>query len=414
MSHQRLTLVLLFLIPLIFVSFQAFSVGDLSVWIAHGLYFLRHHEILRQDVFSVLPTQPLVYPSFGISVLYALLYPYLGLSGVCFLHAIFVLPVILYLIYEQSIFNLKQPYSKKVRFSIFIVWLSTVSLFCERPSMIAIIPLLLSFKVITGIKDEFSPKQLLQLGLINLIWANIHGSFILLPLLLGWKLFWLSLKRFKIRPWFFWALILSTSFLNPFGEKIFPYILETARVSRLREISEWVAPKLLTPYFPVGLLYWSLLICIGVLIYRRSKQEQFVRFLSHPFFPVLILGMASIRNAGLSFILLLPFLYSIGYFDQKETETFLETPKKNQLTFVFFALLFVLSLSWIRVPLLQNLGMDKASAYDETATFKISHFIQSSGRTCPIFNAWELGSFFMLELPNRIFIDTRNIIYGET
>ncbi len=412
MSSQRLNRVLLFLIPFIFVSIQPWSASDLAVWIAHGLHFLEHHSVMRQDVFSVLPTSPLVYPAFGISVFYAFLYQWFGLAGVCFFHALVILPVILYLIYRQSLFRLPEPQSGKVKLFTFVTWLGTTILFSERPSMVAIIPLLLSYEIINETEDEISTQAFLKLLALNVLWANIHGSFLVLSGMLGWNLFWKSFSRFRLKSWIQWLAILASSVLNPFGWKIFPYILETARVSKLRGISEWGAPDF-SDYRVTALLFWAMFVFMIFVFQRTIKTEKTTKILSSPFYAALLLGTTSIRNSGLVFVLLLPYLTSIDFFRNEAASAPVTKPWKIRFSVAVFCILAVLSVAWVRTPLLNSFKIQGFPEFDESVTPKIAGKIRETGRTCPVFNAFELGSYLMLVNPNRIFIDTRNIIYND-
>ena len=63
---------LYFLLPLFYYLSLPIAVGDLAVWVAHGRYILEHGTILYRDVYSVLNTEPLVYPVL-VSYVYGLI-----------------------------------------------------------------------------------------------------------------------------------------------------------------------------------------------------------------------------------------------------------------------------------------------------------------------------------------------------
>src|SRR5260221_96361 len=109
MSDRKLGLALMWFIPFIFTLACPFSVGDLGAWIQHGLYFLDHHEILKHDIYSVLPTSAMVYPTWGISIIYALIYKVSNLTAVCLFHAVLVMGILLGMVYQNSLLKLKNP-----------------------------------------------------------------------------------------------------------------------------------------------------------------------------------------------------------------------------------------------------------------------------------------------------------------
>jgi hypothetical protein len=406
-SDRKLALCFAFLIPLFFTLVMPFSAGDLSVWIAHGESFLQTGHILRHDTFSALPTSELIYPSFGISVLYALLYRSIGLLGVVLFHDLGILMLLLWILYRPLIRDQIMPGGKNLKWVLFLFWLGGVPTFVERPAMVALIPLVLSFQIISRIRETLSKRDALSLVLLSMLWANLHGSFILLPLMLGWRLFFQFKKLQKpIQSAGFLLATLAVTLLNPFGWRIYPYLLETARVSKERGITEWSFPGLLTQ-FPTGLLFWILFAAAIAYLIRAYQQKRFFEVLAQPFFMFLLLGTTSIRNAALTFVLLLPAAQMLGIMSPKvqesESTNLIKRGRgfRNQLVLTCLILALPLALAY------------KPKQWDETVAFGLAESIKADGRTCAIFNSWELGSFLMLDVKNPIFLDTRNIIYSR-
>jgi hypothetical protein len=401
-TERRLTLSFAFLIPILFTLALPYTAGDLAIWIAQGNFFLQTHQILRHDIFSILQTGELVYPSFGISVVYALLYRAVGLLGVCLFHDVFVLLGILFLLYRPLIKDHILPGGKNLKWFLFLFWLGGVPTFVERPAMVALLPLIFSFQLISKSRESFSKKEMGLLLATTFIWANIHGSFILLPLMLGWR-FVFGFKNLKNKGAEI-ALGLGTllvSLLNPFGWKLYPYLIETSRLSKSRGITEWDFPGVLTQ-FPTGILFW--LLFFGAITYcaKAYQQKRFLEVFSNPFFLFLLLGTTSIRNAALAFILILPAAHALGFL-KTQTPTVSRTLSPSKNLALFLVLLLALPLT----------ALYKPKRWDQTVTFELSQKIKSDGRYCPIFSSWELGSFLALSNQNPIYLDTRNIIYSQ-
>ena len=357
---------------------------------------------MRHDVFSVLPTTEMVYPSFGASVLYSALYRYIGLVGVCIFHAVVVLPILLFILYRPLIKSGFLPSSKNAKWVLFLFWLGGVPTFGERPAMLALIPLVLSFQIIADLPtDGLKTKDAVKLILIEIVWANLHGSFVLLPLMLIWKFFW-SFRFDAKRVGLVWACFFAAG-LNPFGYKIYPFLFETARVSKERGITEWDFPGL-TTQFPTGLLFWAVLIYAVYFLYQRYLAGTLWKTLSNPFFLFVIMGTLSIRNAALCFIVLLPGAYAAKFFGQPKPDLEADAGASSFLN------VCVVSLAILAIPMVAEY---KPKKWDDDTAFALVDQIKKDGRTCAIFNDWELGGFLMLELPNQTYLDTRNIIFSR-
>jgi hypothetical protein len=418
MTHRQRALFMAWIIPMIFILLRPYSVIDLAGWIAHGRYFLDHHELLRNDIFSVLPTAPLVYPSWSISIIYAWIYRLGGLTTVCMAHFL-LLMVLLQIIYSHSIATLSNPTNRIARFSTYAFWLGVAALFGERPSTVALLPLLLAFLEISKIKklSDIRPNLVFNLCFINIVWVNLHGSFILLSLMFAWKAFFLLVGERKMAGFLKSAIalicIVASSLLNPFTYQVFPYILETMQKSRGRMILEWNST---TPFasIPTGPLYFLLVIAVVVVLARRVGKPGFWSFLSSPFFLLMLNGFSAVRNAALAFVVLLPAMKQEGFLDREDKAPAQDLPKLSNIYKVApFVLLLILSLPALKARALFFIPEEKRAVFDNSVLFKTAETIRATGKTCPIFNDWKVGSFLMLTLPNKIFVDSRNIIYSD-
>jgi hypothetical protein len=436
------------LIPLIFVVIGPYAVSDLAVWIAQGQYFLQHHQLLRNDIFSVLPTTPMVYPSWGISIVYALIYAgaerVLGFTAsasllsrferthtslviVCLFHSL-VLMYLLWIIYRASILKLVNPANPTARILTYTFWLGAYAAFGERPSMIALVPLVLAFLEIAKIEklSDIKMRTIVHLSLINLVWVNIHGSFILLWLMLIWKSIglFIATPRTEKRPgaWQNLAIahlsIFLSTLVNPFGIAVFPFILETMRRSQGRMISEW-APTTPWAHLPTSALYFGLLVGAGIFLRRRWGHPDFWLLTSNPFFLLLLNGLTAVRNSALPFVVLLPALQMAGLLERGDSvgvppDHSLDPPRpRNIYKLALFIFILISMLPNVKTKFAFLLPPHRREVFDDSAPFHLAEYISRSGKTCPIFNGWDVGSFLLFTLPNRIYFDARNIIYSD-
>ncbi len=385
------------------------TTGDLSVWIAQGKYILLHGEILRHDIYSVLPTKPLIYPV-GTCVLYALIYSFSGLIGVSLFHKLIIL--ILSHLWLGSLKKLQNPWAKPTLLVIFIAWFGSSMFWIERPALLGMVPLVLSFLILQK-NEDLSWKEIIHLNLINIAWVNIHGTWPLLMVMYGWRGF---SKKIKWQHAVAILSLLLTSLINPFGYKIYQYVFETAAVSQFRHIDEWAKPNFFGPYASQSLIYFILVFLFFGLVLFLIKQKKIATFkstITSPFLILLVLGFLNVRNTALAFYVLIPFATNFIWVNEKQVEV---KEKKSTVNIVIVG--FLLFCTFLFLPMIKPYSQDllpenKRAVFDSSAPLLARDYLNQTKDSEPLFNDWEYGSFLILEQKHKIFIDTRNIIYGQ-
>lgn len=415
-----------FLIPLVAIASLPFSPGDLSAWTALGVRTLRLHQLQRVDVFSVLPTRELIYPSWGPSLLYGALYPWTGIAGLCALH--WIIPVLILLwMYRASLFRFASTPPLGLRLAIYASWIGAIPAFAERPSALALIPLVLGFDEVSRIRGLIRPRRLLALVLLEVCWVNLHGSFVLLPLLLGWRVALLA-PGWRGRPGFgrklgaaiqALAAVLVSALVNPFGWKVYPYVLETASTSTRRGITEWAR---VTPFtsFPAGLMQYGLTLFSLWLLWKAYGRGQLRRRLASPFFALLLMGFLAVRGTALPFVVFPSFLTRNfrSVLGNRKGPMAARFRVSTSVLAASLALAWIALWPWFKPRAMSCLGSlvpeSRARVFDGEMPLGVIERIRRSNRPgCAVFGEIELGGALMLGTPNRIFMDTRNIIYTD-
>jgi len=416
-SRDRLYLVFFLLLPVIYFFSLPNSIGDLAVWIAHGNYLLQHHEILRHDIFSVLPTQEMIY-SVGSSLVYGIIYQLSGLDNVTVFHKMVIL-FICVLWYRSSLKNLQSPWSLKNGFFILLTWVGCSLLCIDRPALLAMLPFVLSYLVLQK-EEKLSTKDIIYLNLINILWVNTHGSWMILGLMYFWReagriVFFK--EKISLKPVIGLFSIALSSFVNPFGYQVIPYAFETAQVSKERGISEWL---LLNPVENLlQFCVFSALFSIFVIYFLRLRKSDLARsyfLLASPFTFLLLLGLTGIRHTAWSFFVLLPFAFQVGWLQEGTIPA--TKPNGLQASINFILILGLIILTFLFFPqnkekIADYLPQSKRIVYDESAPFQFAKILSEEPGNDPVFNDWEYGGFLILAQPHPIFIDTRNIIYDQ-
>ncbi len=68
---------------------------------------------------------------------------------------------------------------------------------------------------------------------------------------------------------------------------------------------------------------------------------------------------------------------------------------------------------YFKESIAQYLPQKKAVVFDEFYQAEFADYIRASGRSGPVLNDWDYGSYLLYSIPNKILIDARNVIYFE-
>lgn len=107
-----------------------------------------------------------------------------------------------------------------------------------------------------------------QVALVSILWANLHGSFILAPAFAA-----IGAPRGRLGH----TVVASLAgFVTPWGWRTFTYVLENSGLPSARGLDEWSSPDLLTP---IGVrLFFVLVIGAGLAARRRPERREVIVF----------------------------------------------------------------------------------------------------------------------------------------
>ena len=134
-----------------------------------------------------------------------------------------------------------------------------------RPQLLGI----LLFAALTWLVADRTrhPRRLWTAPLLILLWANVHGSFVLAPAILGYA--WLD-DLLRRRPWHetFVVLVVGSlaSVLTPFGASVWGYAADIGASPVIAsQVSEW---QRTTPLSVTGALFYGSVVLVGLLLVR--------------------------------------------------------------------------------------------------------------------------------------------------
>jgi tetratricopeptide (TPR) repeat protein len=288
-------------ITILIASF-AYSVLNIQLWdydfwwhIATGRYIVTEGHIPEKDPFSfttILPEnknkfpvwEDLILKQYWLSqVIFYLIYDYAGAKGIIILRTILLITTLIIVFWKLKKYSVSFPL--KFLF-LFILSLSLGRYTGERPVLFTILFTALTFFILDNFRDEKDKKILLLIPLM-LLWANMHGGFIIgiiiiLVFMLGEGIK-IILKRgdyTKNKVYLFYIvaiLAIGISYFNPAGWDAFDVAMQiTTKYKPFHlNIQEYASPfSLFYKYkvYPFQYEYLAMIILFLLVLILRNKK----------------------------------------------------------------------------------------------------------------------------------------------
>ena len=153
-----------------------------------------------------------------------------------------------------------------------VAFLLSATALALRPQLFGILAFA-SLLYLVAARDR-RPRLYLVAPLVVVLWANLHGSFVLAPLVLGYAVVEDLARR---RPWRRSLLVLlagtAATLVNPFGLGAWAYAANIGTNPLIAgQISEWQRTSPLT--VPGALFYASVVAAFGLLLVRRRDRGR--------------------------------------------------------------------------------------------------------------------------------------------
>jgi hypothetical protein len=164
--------------------------------------------------------------------------------------------------------------------------------FVPRPQMFGFLLFAVTLALVAD--RERHPRRLWLVPAITLVWANLHGSFPLAPLVL--LLAWAE-DRSRRAPWARTTLVaaaasIAAAIVNPYGLRVWSYVVELSTNPDIRlGIEEWRPPK---PLSVTGFVFFASAAAVAVIAVRSRRTLGWPRLLGLAIF--FAIGAAAIRG----------------------------------------------------------------------------------------------------------------------
>jgi hypothetical protein len=375
---------------------------DLAYHIRAGEIMVRTHSLIRSDTLSFTAAgRPWLDQQWGAQLLFASLYRAGGWAALGLFKAALVAVIFSFVYLACRGAGASVRLACGLTLASFIVTGFGLPL---RPQLLALALFAATLWIVFGRRQH--PGRMLAVPVMVAVWANIHGSFFLAPLVLG--LAWLEDRRDRspvARTTMTAALAsVAAATLNPFGLRVWTYafgISTNPLIARI--ISEWQAPTIRQK---VGATFFLSGVAAMVVLARRSRPAPWLSLLWLGVF--FLGGLLAVRNILWWALVAPPVLAGVlrGPGDPPrriEPSSALHTVIAGSLVAVFFVTFPWWGKSAARPP------QDLLWPAPPGITAAVSHLLPQQGR---LFNAQLWGSWFELSLPtHRVFVDSRIEVY---
>jgi hypothetical protein len=299
---------LLFVILLASLSIGALAprlLGDAGIgWhIRNGEAMLQTHSVTRTDAFSSsVSGQPWYAWEWLYDVAISAVHHLAGLNGVVYVTALVI--TLSFVLLFRLMFTRGTDLVLAVVLVVLAIGASAIHLFA-RPHVVSWLLTLIWFSLLDRAEESGNVRPLYWLPLITVVWANLHGGFVLGLVLLGLYLV-AAAMRFRLQPaWLrslsrIAALCFLASVVNPYGYKLHLHVYEylTNRFL-MNHIDEFSSPN----FHGIGQQCFLALLLLSIAAMAMRRQELRASHLLVLLFAAYS-GLYASRNLPVSSILL--------------------------------------------------------------------------------------------------------------
>jgi hypothetical protein len=388
-----------------FVVAGALNAVDLAYQVRAGDLMLSSRSLLRVDVFSFTAAgRSWLNQQWGAQIILSAMFKGLGWAGLALMHGLLV-GLVFFFVYSACRAN-GSPARVAAWLSLgaFAVVFENLSL---RPQLMGMALFALTLWLALGRNRH--PARLFLIPAVVAVWANIHGSFFLGPLLLG--LLWLEdlhrRARWARRTLLVCLASVMATLLNPFGPRVWSYVLDLSRNPAItNHVSEWQPP---TVRGLGGALFFLSVGVVALVLARRHAHVPWPTLVWLGTF--FIIGLTAVRSTAWWALAAAPIVASL-------LETRLapraELPSSTLNTAIAGLLLFPLFalFPWSLVGRPVDSPGPHVSDAPAGITRQLERLLTPGDR---MFNAQIWGSWFELVLPrNKVFVDSRIELYPDS
>jgi hypothetical protein len=268
--------------------------------------------------------------------------------------------------------------------------------FATRPQLFGMVLFAATVFVLVG-RDRH-PGRLWLLPPIAMAWANLHGSFLFLPALLGLALVesWIERRGDGARLMVVGIASIAATFVNPFGLRVWGYAYDLTTNPIVREwITEW-APTTAADVF--GWLFFGSALVVAGFLARRGRPTPWPALL---WLGVFFAAALMARRAQAWWGFVVPVVLAGLIAPDAERRSDRGSPRVNGMILAILAVAAIVFLPYWQGVRLKAAPSRLVAAVREATVGGDRLFVPQP-----------LGSWFELTLPDRpVLVDSRIELY---
>ncbi len=390
---------------------------DFWHYLKAGQWMLHSHRVLDHDLFAfTIPSLPFVNIHWGSQILFYGVYLLGGIPLMAFFHACLVTAAfaLVFLAAVRRSHNLRIATA-----ATFIAFLGSVTNLALRPQGFSI----LFFGVILWLLEVRHTRSRWLIPIIMLLWANVHGAFIVGLVLVG--LDWLGCLpqqgselslRERVNPAALATLLAgaAATLVTPWGVRLYPSVFSAEAVSRASFITEWDPPSL---HEPTGFIFFTAL--LGFVVLQQFRKNPWNRRDLLTFTVFTVLALKEQRAVVWWAMAMSPMIA------EALRDLFVRSERKSPVGSnpwgwnVVIAGLFLIYLAgclpWTKA---QNpwLPAIKQQLIAADTPIRLTEALAENKEAHRIFNNFSWGGYFIWELRDdqKVFFDPRVLMFPET
>jgi len=382
---------------------------DMDLWfhMKSGEIILERGRFLYEDIFSYTAAGNLwLYHEWLFGIITFKVYSLFGASGLVLGKSI-ILSLAFFIIYKDS--RLRGTNSGFALFILILAVFAARFRFTARPHifMFLFVPLFIYIIDLYRLKEK---NYLWLLPLSGLLWANIHGSFILGPIIISIyaieSITSGNKNQLKLLAIFF-TLTCALCFINPYGYKLILFALGFGKESVLSSITEWRPTSIHHFFGAFGLLFIASIMSL----FFRGRSVKIADILIFLLFASL--SIKAIRFTALFSLALAPLIASNleKIYSASQGLKNLKLPLRLSVLVLSVALLATVGYGEVKKEKMLSFGTGQEAAYSK----KGMDFIRKHPITGNMYNTYHLGGYLIWSLypEKKVFMDGRAEIYGH-
>ena len=376
---------------------------DLAYHLRAGEIMLGSHALPRTDTFSFTATgAPWLDQQWGSQILFALLFRAGGWATLAVARAALIGFTFFLVFRTCRSAGAPARVASWLTLGSFLVALKYLSL---RPQLVGVALFAVTMWIVVGRRRH--PAALWWMPPVVALWANIHGSFFLGPLVLF--LAWLEDRSARLpdADRMLWIAVASAgaAALNPFGLRVWSYALGLSTNPEItRSISEWQPPSIRDVG---GALFFASAAIVAVLLARRARVVSWatLRWLG-PFFVLALLAQRAIPWWALAAA---PVIAVAIQAPPPVTER--HRSVANTAVAVLLSLFVLALLPWWRGKNPLASAIPTLAEAPPGITAELERVMRPGDR---MFNPQPWGSWFTFALPRyKVFVDSRIEVFSR-